>query len=278
MTGRQLTLNLKYIDQFKTTLEQQHLNSIRNDPWQSLRAFTSARIALGRTGHAMPLEAVLQIKLAHAHARDAVYSELNLQELTGQLSCKKHGVLVLESKINSRTQYLKRPDLGRILSDPSVDKIKQLNYVFPGICIVVADGLSAKAINKHALPVLDLLIPLLENYKYKILPLCLATQARVALGDHIGSLLQADLIIMFIGERPGLTSPESMSVYITYKPTPGITDESRNCISNIRPEGLHYKLASDKIFYLVQQSLRLKLSGTLLKDEQQDFYGIYNGE
>ncbi|MES2646253.1 MAG: ethanolamine ammonia-lyase subunit EutC [Bacteroidota bacterium] len=259
-------------------MEQQHLNKIYNDPWQSLRAFTSARIALGRTGNAMPLEAVLQIKLAHAHARDAVYSELNLQILNDLLALKKRGVLVLESSINTRTQYLKRPDLGRILSESSIKKIEQLTFVDPGICIVVADGLSAKAINKHALPVLDLLIPLLENHHYKILPLCLATQARVALGDHIGSLVQAEIIIMLIGERPGLTSPESMSVYITYKPMLGTTDESRNCISNIRPEGLPYNIAADKIFYLVQQSLRLKLSGTMLKDEQQEVSRVNNGE
>ncbi len=252
----------------RNKLDIQKTNIIQTDPWQSLRAFTTARIALGRTGNAMPLDAVLQIKLAHAHARDAVYSQLETTELLNELQPLTEVIVVIESRITSRSQYLKRPDLGRILSNESIEKISQLNNENKGISIVLADGLSAKAINKHALPVLQHLLPLLYKSGYEILPVCLATQARVALGDHIGSLLKADLTLMLIGERPGLTSPESMSAYITYQPMQGRTDESRNCISNIRPEGLHYNLAADKIFYFVQQSLRLQLSGTMLKDDQ----------
>ena len=216
----------------------------------------------------MPLDAVLQIKLAHAHARDAVYSQLATADLMNGLQSLTDEILVVESTIISRSQYLKRPDLGRVLNEESIEKIAQLNNEHKGISIVIADGLSAKAINKHALPVLQHLLPLLCKSGYRILPVCLATQARVALGDHIGSILKADLTLILIGERPGLTSPESMSAYITYKPMQGRTDECRNCISNIRPEGLQYNLAAEKIFYLIQQSLRLQLSGTLLKDEQ----------
>jgi ethanolamine ammonia-lyase small subunit len=246
----------------------QKTNTIHNDPWQSLRTFTNARIALGRTGHAMPLDAVLQLKLAHAHARDAVYSQLATADLINELQSLTGEIMVVESMISSRSQYLKRPDLGRILNDKSIEKIAALNIEHKGISIVIADGLSAKAINKHALPVLKHLVPLLYKSGHKILPVCLATQARVALGDHVGSILKADLTLMLIGERPGLTSPESMSAYITYQPMQGRTDECRNCISNIRPEGLQYDQAAEKIIYLVQQSLRLQLSGTMLKDDQ----------
>ena len=216
----------------------------------------------------MPLDAVLKIKLAHAHARDAVYSQLDISQLSDELRAMDKDLIVLESQVNTRSQYLKRPDLGRILHEDSIEKIKRLKNRSAGISIVIADGLSAKAVNKHAIPVLEQLLPSLQKSGYQILPIALATQARVALGDHIGSLLAAELVIVFIGERPGLTSPESMSAYITYKPSQGLTDESRNCISNIRPEGLLYNAAADKIFYLVHQSLRLKLSGTMLKDEQ----------
>jgi ethanolamine ammonia-lyase small subunit len=243
-------------------------NFIHKDPWQSLRAFTNARIALGRAGNAMPLEAVLQIKLAHAHARDAVYSQLALTDVLSEMQLLHEQIIVVQSNIKSRSQYLKRPDQGRVLDEDSVTILNAVATHDAGISIIVADGLSAKAINKHALPVLKLLLPLFQKAGYSIAPFCIATQARVALGDHIGSLLKAKLTIMLIGERPGLSSPESMSAYITYSPVPGITDESRNCISNIRPEGLNYTLAAEKIFYLVHQSLRLKLSGTGLKDDQ----------
>jgi ethanolamine ammonia-lyase small subunit len=240
----------------------------QKDPWHSLRAFTAARIALGRTGNAMPLHAVLQLKLAHAHARDAVYSQLEMPALLNEIQLVCEDVVAVQSNVTSRSQYLKRPDCGRMLNEDSIKLLNGLPNDDAGISITLADGLSAKAINKHAIPVLKLLIPLLKKSGYNITPLCIATQARVALGDHIGSLLKAKLALMLIGERPGLTSPESMGAYITYEPTTGLTDERRNCISNIRPEGFGYQLATEKIFYLIQQSLRLKLSGTALKDDQ----------
>ena len=216
----------------------------------------------------MPLHAILQMKLAHAHAKDAVYSQLATTKLMEHMRVLFDDVILVESKINNRSQYLKRPDLGRILNDAAIEQLQMVVSNIAGISIVIADGLSANAINNHALPVLKYLVPLLKKTGCNILPLCIATQARVALGDHIGSLLKANLTLMLIGERPGLTSPESMSVYITYKPELGLSDERRNCISNIRPEGLRYEQAVEKIFYLIQQSLLLKLSGTKLKDNQ----------
>jgi ethanolamine ammonia-lyase small subunit len=240
----------------------------QKDPWHGLKQFTNARIALGRAGNALPVDEVLKIKLAHANARDAVYSQIDIAALQHELLKIFDDVLLVKSKVQSRPEYLQRPDLGRKLFDDDAERLKQ-TIIQPGsICIIVADGLSANAINKHALPVLQHLHMHLETILAPVAPICIATEARVALGDEIGSLLDAAITILLIGERPGLSSPESMSAYITYNPHAGCTDEARNCISNIRPEGLPYDKAAEKIFYLLQQSLQLKYSGVLLKDNQ----------
>lgn len=242
-------------------------NAVQQDTWQSLRSFTQARIALGRAGNSIPLDAILQIKLAYAHAKDAVYSLLDTGQLTFDLKRWFNKITVVQSNVKNRSEYLRRPDKGRQLNPGSIEKLNTLTGCQPGISIVIADGLSAKAINKHVVPVLTHLMPLLQKEGMEIMPICIAIQARVALGDHIGALLNAGLTLMFIGERPGLSSPESMSAYITYAPFIGRTDESRNCISNIRPEGLSYTLAAEKIFYIIREAMRLKISGTALKDE-----------
>ena len=235
------------------------------DPLISLREFTAARIAIGRVGTSIPLQQSLEFKLAHAHARDAVYSTLDVDGLTNKLSVFNLPVLHLHSKAMSRHKYLKRPDHGRQLSDESVVYLK--DYAAEAdVAIIIADGLSAAAVNENTYKLLKQLVPMLIASKYKIAPLCLAEQGRVAIGDDIAHGLNAKFSLVLIGERPGLSSADSMGAYLTYNPRPGLTDESRNCISNIRPKGLTHKPAADKIFYLINESFKRKLSGVALKD------------
>ncbi|RDC62905.1 ethanolamine ammonia-lyase subunit EutC [Adhaeribacter pallidiroseus] len=242
-------------------------NSPENDPWTTLREFTAARIALGRTGVSEPLHQSLQFKLAHAHARDAVFSQLNSTELANRISSViALPVLSVKSQVSNRPEYLQRPDLGRKLHEASVQQLKDLPAASPDIAIMLADGLSATAINQHAVPVLQKLVPALQKSRISLAPITIVEYGRVAISDEIGFLLRAKLALILIGERPGLSSPDSMGAYFTFNPQPGLTDESRNCLSNIRPTGLAYQVAADKLFYLLQQALQLKLSGVLLKD------------
>lgn len=241
-------------------------NSSQPDAWQSLRSFTAARIALGRTGVSVPATETLQFKLAHAHARDAVYSELKKDVLFTSLQTFQLPVFFLESKASDRHIYLQRPDLGRKLDTSSKQKLENFHSKQYDVCITVADGLSAIAVNEHAFAVMKILLPLLQEHKFSIAPLCIVQQARVAIADETASLLKARLSIILIGERPGLSSPDSLGAYITYNPAVGLTDESRNCISNIRPEGLQYEQAANKIFYLINEAFRLQLTGVQLKD------------
>jgi ethanolamine ammonia-lyase small subunit len=238
---------------------------IIHDPLISLKEFTAARIAIGRTGTSIPLKESLEFKLAHAHARDAVYSELDIEGLTNNLRAFNLPVLSIHSNAANRHKYLKRPDLGRQLDEPSAELLKDHN-TGADIAIVVADGLSATAVNENAFSLLKLLIPMFSEAKLHLAPLCMVEQGRVAIGDEIAESLSAKLSIVLIGERPGLSSADSMGMYLTYNPRPGLTDESRNCISNIRPEGLSYHLAAQKTFYLVQEAFKRKLSGVALKD------------
>ncbi|GGF24732.1 ethanolamine ammonia-lyase subunit EutC [Hymenobacter cavernae] len=237
-----------------------------DDPWASLRAFTGARIALGRTGTSVPLRESLAFRLAHAHARDAVYSVLAAEQLLTDLGQLKLAVCQVKSQAQNRQEYLQRPDLGRKLDEASKALLAE-QAATCDIAIILADGLSATAINEHAVPLLRLLLPQLQRAGFRLAPITLAEQARVAIGDEIGALLKARLALVLIGERPGLSSPDSLGAYFTYGPRPGLTDEARNCVSNIRPEGLVYPLAADKLFFLLQESLRRQLSGVGLKDE-----------
>ncbi|RXK58973.1 ethanolamine ammonia-lyase subunit EutC [Lacibacter luteus] len=242
---------------------------VEDDAWHALKQFTAARIALGRTGHAVPLKELLKFKLAHAHARDAVYARLHVKELTQELQQFNLPVYSLHSKVKDRNEYLLHPDIGRQLNDASVQLLQSRSASFD-IVVVLADGLSATAINHHAVPLLQQLIPLLQEAKFSI-AITTAQQARVAVGDTIGSLMNAKLSLVLIGERPGLSAADSMGAYLTYNPTVGLTDESRNCISNIRPEGIDYAKAATKIHYLISSSFRLQYSGVTLKDDEQDF-------
>jgi ethanolamine ammonia-lyase small subunit len=237
------------------------------DPLSFLKAFTRARIAIGSTGTSIPTKQSLQFKLAHAHARDAVYSAMDSEELADVLMQFNLPVLQLHSRAESRAQYLQRPDMGRLLDEYSINRLTD-QITGDDVVIIMADGLSAMAIHENILALLQLLIPKLLAAKLKIGPLCLVQQGRVAIGDPIADALNAKLSIMLIGERPGLSAADSMGAYLTYAPKPGLKDNSRNCISNIRPGGLDPATAADKIFYLVQEAFKRKLSGVGLKDNE----------
>jgi len=238
-----------------------------DEPLSFLKEFTNARIAIGSTGTSIPIKQSLEFKLAHAHARDAVYSVMDTEALADELMQFNLPVLHLHSQAHNREHYLQRPDLGRLLDEISVNRLAdQLSN--SGIVFILADGLSATAINHNALALLKLLIPKLLAAKHKLAPLCLVEQGRVAIGDSIAAELGASLSVVLIGERPGLSAADSMGAYLTYQPRPGLKDDSRNCISNIRPEGLPIAAAADKLFYLIQEACRLKLSGVGLKDNE----------
>jgi ethanolamine ammonia-lyase small subunit len=234
-------------------------------PSPSLRSYTPARIALRRTGVSLATTEILDFQLAHAQARDAVHATLDTQHLIHRLHTEiplTVPILTLASAAPDRASYLRRPDLGRTLAPASA----ALLHPSPcDILLVIADGLSATAIDRHAIPLLAALLPTLPPNQ-TLGPLCIATQARVAIADHIGSLLHAQLSIVLIGERPGLSSPDSLGVYITWNPTPGRTDADRNCISNIRTAGLDYITAAARIAFYCAEASRLKLSGTALKE------------
>ena len=241
-------------------------NGIDPDEWEPLKAYTRARIALGRTGVSIPLKESLQFRLAHAHAKDAVYSTLNTAALQATLSRIGLSVHCVKSQADNRDVYLQRPDLGRLLADSSADQLRQLVSPPADIGLIIADGLSATAVMENAEPVIRLLVEKLQQAGYSLAPLVLVEQGRVAITDAIGAVLQPRLAIIFIGERPGLSSFDSMGAYITYAPQPGLTDERRNCISNIREEGLSALMAVDKLMYLIDMAFRLKLTGVALKD------------
>lgn len=241
--------------------------SISDDSLNPLKEFTAARIGIGRSGTSIPTKQSLAFKLAHAHARDAVYSRLDIDALSADIKQFDLPVILLHSKAGNRAEYLQRPDLGRKLKKSSANQLKEYTGDYD-VSIIIADGLSAAAINENVIGLLDHLIPLFTAAKLKLAPVCFVEQGRVAVSDKIAHLLNAKLSIILIGERPGLSSADSIGAYMTYEPKPGLTDESRNCISNIRPQGLAFKPAAEKLFYLVQEAFRLKLSGVGLKDNQ----------
>jgi len=237
------------------------------NPWERLRQFTSARIALGRAGTSLPTRAHLDFALAHAQARMAVHTELDMDPLAGELQAlHTQPVLRLHSAAQDRPTYLQRPDLGRRLSAESRALLQGLPAAKADVAFVVADGLSSLAIERNALPFLRQMLPAIAE-QWHIGPICLVRNARVALGDEIGAALGASLVVVLIGERPGLSSPDSMGLYMTWQPRPGMTDESRNCISNVREQGLSYAQAVHKLHYLMSQARQRQLSGVQLKDE-----------
>lgn len=238
------------------------------DPWAFLRAYTAARIAQGRTGHSLPTSALLAFQLDHARARDAVYSVLDTAALSDQLNAIHPGALLLHSQAADRQTYLQRPDMGRKLNLASRANLQSgENLTGFDLCIVIADGLSATAVNTHAVALVSGLIGEAHALRWSVAPVCVVEQGRVAIGDEIAHELQAGLLVVLIGERPGLSSPDSLGAYLTYGPRPGLTDESRNCVSNIRPAGLPYEFAVPKIMYLLTEMKHRRLSGVTLKDD-----------
>ncbi|MBC8085451.1 MAG: ethanolamine ammonia-lyase subunit EutC [Hymenobacter sp.] len=237
------------------------------DPWAGLKAHTAARIALGRTGTSVPLREALAFRLAHAHARDAVYSGLEPATLLPALLALRLPVCEVRSQAPDRQQYLQRPDLGRQLHEEARALLRDYRPHGFDLAIILADGLSAAAVNAHAVPLLQRLLPRLREAGFRLGPLVVAAQARVAIGDETGELLGAKLVLVLIGERPGLSSPRSLGAYFTYAPRPGLTDEVRNCVSNIRSEGLGYDLAAERLLFLLREALRRQLSGVHLKDD-----------
>lgn len=237
-------------------------NISRKDAWSLLRSATSARIGLGRSGDAMPLDAVLDFQHAHARARDAVHAKVDFDAISAALGTP---TLRIASAAQDRATYLRRPDLGRILHADSEAALKQAEHP-ADIVLVVADGLSAAAVQAHAVPLLKALVPRLTDFA--IGPVILAKRGRVALGDHIGEILKPNLIAMLIGERPGLSVAESLGVYLTYAPRLGRQDSERNCISNIHGKGgLGYEDAAEKIAWLTGEALRRSLTGIHLKED-----------
>ncbi|GAB3174314.1 ethanolamine ammonia-lyase subunit EutC [Telluribacter humicola] len=243
---------------------------IHPDDWQFLRQYTPARLALGRSGHSLPTRALLEFNLDHARARDAIYAHFNKEGLAQQLEDLNLPTLLLTSRVTDRHEYLLRPDLGRQLSEESKKVLEDYQASPCTLAIVIADGLSATAVNTHAVEVVKQLVAVTKEENWTLAPVCLVEQGRVAIADEIGYLLQAEMVLMLIGERPGLSSPDSLGAYLTYAPRPGLTDESRNCVSNIRPEGLNYKAAAQKLYYLLTEMKQHRLSGVGLKDEMND--------
>ncbi|MES2074880.1 MAG: ethanolamine ammonia-lyase subunit EutC [Pseudomonadota bacterium] len=238
------------------------------NPWQALRQFTAARIALGRSGVSLPTAPQLDFQLAHARARDAVHLPLDHAALAAALTADSGlPCLALHSAAENRHVYLQRPDLGRRLDEPSRRLLQAQAGAGYDLAFVIADGLSALAIEQNALPFLRVMLARLAAEQWSLAPLALVDQGRVAVGDEVGQLLGARAVVVLVGERPGLSSPDSMGLYLTWAPQVGLTDASRNCISNVRPAGLRYEEAAYKLHYLLEQSRQRQLSGVALKDE-----------
>lgn len=251
--------------------------------WTSLRRFTDARIALGRAGHSLPTQAHLAFALAHAQARDAVHLPFDALGVASSINTLGLPSMVLHSAAADRATYLQRPDLGRRLNADSGAALaqRQAQQTQPpqqaqakpyDIAFVVADGLSALAVHHNAVPLLQSMLALLrsDTQAWTIAPVAVVELGRVAIGDEVGHALRANLVVVLIGERPGLSSPDSLGIYITWAPRPGLTDASRNCISNVRPAGLAIGAAARKLHQLLTQSRLRQLSGVGLKDDADD--------
>jgi ethanolamine ammonia-lyase small subunit len=245
---------------------------VEKNNWDFLSEFTQARIAIGRVGTSLPTHFLLQFRLEHAKARDAVYSSIDKNKIIQELQTDLP-IMGLCTQATHRLEYLKYPHQGRRLDLYSLRLLE--NYTLPNahsdVVFVIADGLSASAVNVHASKILNQAIPYLSVKNWKIAPICIVEQGRVACADEIGEMLRSKIAVILIGERPGLSASDSLGIYITYEPKVGTTDEKRNCISNIRPEGLPYEQATQKFIYLLETIHTRQLSGVHLKDEQDMF-------
>lgn len=235
-----------------------------------LRTLTPARVALGRSGSGLPTSALLAFTLDHARARDAVHAPLNADAVAldiATLGCETIGIA---SQAESRADYLRRPDLGRKLAPSWRAALAARPNTPCDLAIMIADGLSAAAVHAHAGALMRDLLPRLAALKMSVGPVLIATGARVALGDEVGLLCKATMMLTLIGERPGLSAPDSLGAYMTFEPKPGRTDAERNCVSNIHRAGLSYDEAAFKIAWLVREGFSRGISGVALKDESGD--------
>ena len=255
-------------------------SSVVTNPWSELRRFTPARIGLGRAGISLPTAAQLDFQLAHAQARDAVHRPLDVQALCAEIEALGLATVPLHSAATTRAVYLQRPDLGRQLGTASRQQLEALRAERRAqgvraydLAFAVVDGLSALAVQRHTAPLLTEVLALLDGPaaegapRWTIAPVAVVEQGRVAVGDDIGELLDSQIVVVLIGERPGLSSPDSLGLYLTWAPQPGRHDAERNCISNVRPEGLSYRDAAARLLYLLEQARSRRLTGVGLKDE-----------
>ncbi|OAI15203.1 MULTISPECIES: ethanolamine ammonia-lyase subunit EutC [Methylomonas] len=239
-----------------------------SDPWRELRRYTQARIALGRAGCALPTSAQLEFNTAHAAARDAVHRPWAVRAYADAVANAGWPVLVLNTPITDRADYLRRPDLGRRLTEDSRAQLATLNPTGSDVALIVSNGLSSTAVERHGFGLLQAIIAAYRSSGLSLAPICLVPEARVAVADEIGERLQAKLAVIIVGERPGLSAADSLGIYLTHAPRLGNTDADRNCLSNIRPpQGLAYEAAAIKLAYLSAQALRRGLSGVALKDD-----------
>jgi len=255
-----------------------------SDGWENLRRYTPARIALGRAGCSLRTESLLDFQLAHALARDAVHQPWDVAAFAERVAILGLEAVVLSTRVQDRTQYLLRPDLGRALDSPSRQRLAALAGAPPELALVFSNGLSSTAIERHGLALLAAITEILRGGDWpvaatpgdqpiytgaiKLAPVCLVPDGRVALSDEIGSLLGARAAAIVVGERPGLSAADSLGIYLTHGPRRGNTDADRNCISNIRPpEGLDCWEAAAKFSYLFRRALHLGFSGVALKDD-----------
>lgn len=234
---------------------------------RDLRNLTPARVGLGRAGASLTTEALLEFTLAHARARDAVHAAFDVPAVISGLSSLGLEALEVSSCAHDRRDYLRRPDLGRKLDQASRQSLSSRGAAPCRLAVVVGDGLSPTAVNAHAIELVRSLMPLLAAERIEIGCIMLASGARVALGDEIGGILGARMMVMLIGERPGLSAPDSLGAYLTFAPRPGLTDAERNCVSNIHGAGLGYDEAAFRIAWLIRQGLARGITGVALKDE-----------
>ena len=234
--------------------------------WNDLRRLTAARIGLQRTGASLSTAPLLDFRLAHARARDAVHEPLDQPRLAADITGLGIEVLQVASAVTDRPQYLLRPDLGRRLATDTAAALERHagRYDF---ALVVADGLSARAVQMHAQPILSHLLPMLRAEGVSLAPVTVVRHGRVAIGDAIAEALGAAAVAVLIGERPGLTAPDSMGAYLTWRPNAATTDAERNCISNIRPDGIGYADAAHKLAHLIRAMRTRRISGVQLKDD-----------
>jgi ethanolamine ammonia-lyase small subunit len=231
---------------------------------------TPARVALGRAGPSLPTRALLDFTLDHARARDAVHAAFDAKALIAQLAGLGIAASEVHSRAGNRRDYLRRPDLGRRLDAASAAQLASREGSAGGLAIVIGDGLSPSAVHAHAVALMRTLLPRVAATQIVLGPVVIATGARVALGDEIGTIVKADMVLVLIGERPGLSTPDSLGAYLTFAPAIGRTDADRNCVSNIHRAGLTYEEAAFKIVWLVREGLRRRATGVALKDESGD--------